>query len=254
MKISVIIPNLNDVRIKRTLTSVYSQSYKNFETIVVDGLSSNKLLPDIYNSFNIDHFIREKDSGIFDALNKGVRKATGDLIYLMGSDDILSDSTVFEKVIHTFKNDQQLDGVCIGCEFVNANGQVIRKWYPRRISLKRMKMGVYPPHFSLFLKKELYQLVGLFDSTVADDISTDTIWLLELALKKPAVNIKVINDVCLKMEYGGASTGSIKRIIRAFIVVHKYAKQKRLSFWFAHSFIKSVSKIFQFIRTGMWRS
>jgi glycosyltransferase involved in cell wall biosynthesis len=248
MKISIVIPNYNDVRIVRSLTSIEAQTYKDYEIIVVDGMSSNALLTEIYKKFKIDHLIREKDQGIFDALNKGICRATGDVIYLMGADDQLSDGSVFEKVICAFQSGPDLDGVCIGCEFVSAGGRVLRKWYPRKITAQKMKMGIYPPHFSLFLKKDLYGLVGLFDVTVKEDIGTDTIWLLELALKKPHLNIKVIDDVHLKMEYGGASTGSIRRIVRAFVVVHNYAKQKRLSYWFIHSFVKSASKILQFLR------
>ena len=248
MKISVVIPNFNDVRINRALTSIYSQTYKNFETIVVDGQSDNTLLPDIYHSHPIDIFIHEKDNGIFDALNKGVSRATGDIIYLMGADDSLSDSTVFEKVNHAFEIDRKLDGICIGCEFVNADRHVIRKWYPRTVSSNKIKIGIYPPHFSLFLKRELYKLVGPFDYKNTKNIATDTIWLLDLALLKPDLNIKVLSDIHLIMEYGGASTGSIKRIIQQFIVVHKYAKIKRLTYWYTHSLIKLLSKIFQFIR------
>jgi len=248
MKISVVIPNFNDCRIKRTLTSIYSQTYKNYEIIVVDGLSNNKLVLDIYHNYDIDILIHEKDHGLFDALNKGVLKASGDLIYLMGADDFLSDETVFEKVNQAFETDRQLDGVCIGCEFVNANGQVIRTWHPRTVSSKKILLGIYPPHFSLFLKKDLYWLVGSFDYEKTDNIAADTLWLMDLALKKTNLNIQVISDVHLKMEYGGTSTGSIRRIIKAFILVHRHAKQKQLPFWFMHSFIKSLSKVFQFIR------
>jgi glycosyltransferase involved in cell wall biosynthesis len=247
VKISVVVPNFNDLRVQRTLDSIYSQTYKNFETIVVDGLSPNKRLLDIYNDYDLDALIHEKDNGIFDALNKGVGKVTGDVIYLMGSDDVLSNDTIFEKVNQAFDIDQHLDGVCIGCEFVNARGQVIRTWNPRSVSSSKILLGIYPPHFSLFLKKELYWLVGSFDYEKTDNIATDTVWLLDLALKKPDLKIEVIGDVHLKMEYGGASTGSIKRIWKQFIIVHKYAKLKKIPFWFTHSFIKSFSKIFQFI-------
>ncbi len=248
MKISVVIPNFNDLRISRALTSISSQTFKNYETIVVDGLSNNKLLPEVYRNHPLDILIREKDNGIFDALNKGISRATGDIIYLMGADDILSDDTVFEKVNEAFKTERQLDGVCIGCEFVNAGGHVIRTWYPRTVSSKKIIFGIYPPHFSLFLKKELYWLVGIFDYEKTDNIATDTLWLLDLALKKPNLNIKMIDTVHLIMEYGGASTGSLKRIMKQFIIVHKYAKQKKLPFWLTHSFIKSMSKVFQFIQ------
>jgi glycosyltransferase involved in cell wall biosynthesis len=246
MKISVVIPNYNDIRIERALDSVFAQTYKNFETIVVDGMSTNALVPAIYKKFAIDRLICEKDRGIFDALNKGIRQATGDVIYLMGADDCLSESTVFEQIRHAFDDKPSLDGVCVGCEFVNAKGQVLRTWYPRSVSTHKIKKGIYPPHFSLFLRKELYQLVGQFKFEETKNVATDIVWLLDLALLGPALQIEVIHDVHLKMEYGGASTGSVRSIIRQFLVVHRYAKQKRLTWWLLHSFVRSASKIFQF--------
>jgi hypothetical protein len=90
--------------------------------------------------------------------------------------------------------------------------------------------------------------VGRFDHEKTENIATDTVWLLDLALVKPELNIEMINDVHLKMEYGGASTGSMKRIVKQFIIVHRYAKQKRLPFWFMHSLIKTLSKVFQFVK------
>lgn len=246
MKISVIIPNYNDVRVERSINSVIAQSYKNVELIVVDGLSNNSKVLDIYKSSNLSKLIREKDTGIFDALNKGVIAANGDIIYLMGSDDFLPDTDTFKRVVDVMSNGESLDGVCIACEFSNSNGKIIRKWYPGKISSKKIKLGILPPHFSLFLRKEIYDINGHFKNEQFGNVACDSIWLIDLALSKPDLKIKVLNEKKLVMEYGGASTGSLKGILKQFRVVHKYARNKKLPFWFLLSFIKASSKVFQF--------
>jgi glycosyltransferase len=246
MKISVVIPNYNDLRVKRTLQSIYSQTYKNLEVIVVDAVSTKDGICEIYDSFPIDKLIREKDGGIFDALNKGVNVATGELIYLMGSDDFLPIPDTFEKVVKEFIEAKDLDGVCLGCEFINSSGQVIRTWYPSKVTATRIKNGLFPPHFSLILKKELYELVGEFKYKAYKNIACDILWLLDLAIKRPAFNIKVVRDRFLVMEYGGASTGSFAAVWNQFKVVNSYVAQTRIPSWPYMSAVRTASKIFQF--------
>lgn len=253
MKVSVVIPNYNDLRVKRALDSVYSQTYNNIEVIVVDAKSTKDGIDEIYRSFPIDQLICEKDEGIFDALNKGVKAATGDLIYLMGSDDFFPIADTIERAIQEFNSAPELDGVCLGCEFINSSGQVIRTWYPSKVSAARIKNGLFPPHFSLLLKKEMYELVGEFKYKAYKNIACDILWLLDLAIKRPALKIKVINDRFLVMEYGGASTGSMGAVWNQFKVVHSYVAQTRIPSWPYMSAVRTASKIFQF-RLGSKRT
>lgn len=248
MKISVIIPNFNDLRVKRAINSVQTQTYKEFELIIVDGNSSKSELLAYYKDCGADKVIIEKDHGIFDALNKGVMAATGTLIYLLGSDDQLSDINVFQDVADQFSKNSTIDGVCIGCEFITAEGKVIRTWYPDSVSSTKIKWGIFPPHFSLFLRKELYELVGPFKYKEFTNVACDTVWLLDLAVRKANLNIPVLKHHHLKMEYGGASTGSSKAVRRQFSVVAEYAKRnaKNLPVWFLLSPIRTFSKVFQF--------
>jgi glycosyltransferase len=245
MKISLIIPNYNDLRIKRTLESVFNQTYKDLEVIVIDAVSTKEGISQIYDSFPIHKLICEKDEGIFDALNKGVKAASGDLIYLMGSDDFLPIPDTFEKAIIEFGKNVGLDGVCLGCEFISASGKVIRKWYPTKVSASRIKNGFFPPHFSLLLRKELYELVGDFKYKKYNNVACDILWLLDLAIKRPNLNIKVIRDRFLVMEYGGASTGSFSAIWRQFKVVHFYVAKTGIPSWPYMSAFRTFSKIFQ---------
>jgi glycosyltransferase involved in cell wall biosynthesis len=248
VKISVVIPNFNDLRIKRAIDSVTRQTHRDYELLVIDGGSRNKELLDYYKNCGADKVVVERDGGIFDAINKGVRLSTGDIIYLMGSDDELSDTGVFADVVRTLSGDSGLDGVCVGCEFVDSSGRVIRSWYPTRVTAARIKRGILPPHFSLFLKKELYSLVGEMKFREYNNVACDVIWLLDLALLKSDLRIKVLNNHCLRMEYGGASTGSFGAVARQFRVVWRYAKKnaRHLNQWYLYSPVRTFSKVFQF--------
>lgn len=248
IKISVVIPNFKDPRIGRALSSVRCQNFPNVEIIVVHGGPLSEELKNIYEIYSIDKLIIESDKGIFDALNKGILISTGDVIYLMGSDDYLSDKLVFQDSIELFESNPSIDGVCMGCVFVNSNGSVIREWFPQRISSRRIKSGIFPPHFSLFLKKEVYQLVGQFKFEASNNVATDILWLLDFAILKPNLHILNLNNHYLAMEYGGASTGSMKAIIRQFRIVHSYAisNKKHIFLWPIFSIIRSGSKLFQF--------
>ena len=158
MKISVVIPNFNDSRIERTLESIVNQSYKNLEIIIVEGCENNTNTRAIYENKSkyISRLIHEKDRGIFDALNKGIKNSTGDIIFLIGSDDKLGDENCFSAVSEYYQRFPNADGFCIGCKFVNSDGKIIRDWRVGKISSSKIKWGLMPPHFSLFLKRKIF--------------------------------------------------------------------------------------------------
>lgn len=243
--ISVIIPNFDDPRIERTLKSIDTQTTNNYEIIIVEGCIDNKNTELIYKTYNskIKHIIHESDNGIFDALNKGILKSNGSLLFLIGSDDVLSDEHCFSTVLNTLEKNPDSDGVCLGCRFVTSQKKIIRKWKTSKISSTKIKWGILPPHFSLFLKKQLYDEIGLFDFSETN-IASDTDWLLRLASKKE-VHIPMIKDHFVDMEYGGASTGSIKYIINAIRIIAKSARAYGIRQWCITPFIKLGSKLFQ---------
>ena len=88
---------------------------------------------------DIDILIHESDKGIFDALNKGIKKASGDLILLIGSDDVLSDNECLSSVINKYIEVPDVDGICIGCRFVTSGKKVVRKWKNSRITSNKIK-------------------------------------------------------------------------------------------------------------------
>lgn len=243
--ISIVIPNFNDPRIERTIKSIINQTSNDFEIIIVEGSIENDKTKPIYEKYQdiIDILIHESDKGIFDALNKGIEKATGSLIFLIGSDDVLSDSECFSSVLEYYQSQPDTDGVCLGCRFVTSDHKIVRKWKISKISSAKIKWGLMPPHFSLFLKKQLYEETGLFDFKETY-IASDTEWLLRLASKRE-VKIPVIKDHFVDMEYGGASTGSLKYILKAVKINGKSARKHGIKQWPLTPWIKLFSKVFQ---------
>jgi glycosyltransferase len=241
VKISVIIPNFSDLRIDRAIESVRAQSFPDIELIVIHGGPFSQAFEDIYARHRVDRLIRERDQGIFDALNKGLAAASGDVIYLMGADDRLSDREVFSSVFDRLQ-------ICIGCVFVRDDDRVIRRWFPRSISIARMRRGILPPHFSLFLRRSLYDLVGPFKYKETSNVATDTVWLMDAAMAKAELRIPVLLEHHLIMGYGGASTGSWRAVWCQFRTVHQYAglHRDRLPWWFLFSIVRSSSKLTQF--------
>jgi glycosyltransferase len=244
-KISVIIPNYNDNRIERALKSLQAQSITDFELIVVDGGSKEKQVHDTYEEFAsiIDTLIVESDQGLFDALNKGLNAATGDYIYLMGADDFLDNKKTFE-IVYKEITMHLLDGYCIGARFFTSDGTVIREWMPRKVNPLLIRWGVFPPHFSLFLSKNIYKEVGYFDLKKGT-VGADSYWMLLLGKKN--YQIKVIPGLYLNMEQGGTSTGSLKNILIAFKNVAITAKGMGYTNWLLIPIIKVMVKLPQFL-------
>lgn len=245
---SIIIPNFNDPRIERTIKSITDQKFSSYELIIVEGCVKNTRTEGIYSKYidRIDKLIHESDNGIFDALNKGIRSSTGNVILLIGSDDRLGDPDVFSNVSNLLNEKPTAHGVCIECHFVNFRGRVIRKWIPRKVSKHQIRWGILPPHFSLFLKRELYDKVGLFNLSEGN-LGLDSKWLLSLG-KMDLINIPVLNGHSVLMELGGTSTGSFKNIWKANIKIAKEAKRLNYSNWMLIPLIKVISKLPQFLK------
>lgn len=243
--ISAVIPNFNDSRIERAIASIVKQSIYNYELIIVEGCVDNFETKQIYEKYKtkIDILIHESDHGIFDALNKGIKQSIGDYIFLLGADDFLGDNEVFNSVADEIDL-RRRDGYCIGAKLFESNNYVKRVWRPKSISQSKIKWGILPPHFSLFLLRDLYYDIGLFDLSMGN-VAADSCWLLKMGLKN--IDIKVLDKHYLYMEMGGTSTGSIKNILAAFVRNGMAAKKLGYWNWYIIPFTKVISKIPQYV-------
>jgi glycosyltransferase involved in cell wall biosynthesis len=164
MKISIITVCYNSAStIEKTILSVANQTYKNIEYIIVDGNSHDGTLAIVKkHEDKISKWISETDNGLYDAMNKGVRLATGDIIGILNSDDTFNSISVLEQVanFHLQNNIEASVGDIIQHK---ANGKTVRLYSSKYWSPEKLEIGFMPPHPSIFLKKDLFRKFGNYD-------------------------------------------------------------------------------------------
>ncbi len=216
MNVTIITPSFNSaLSIKTCLDSVVHQNYNDIEYLIIDGKSSDatlKIIKVYQQKFPFIKLISEKDSGIYDALNKGVQLASGDIIGFVHSDDFLEFNDIIYHIVSMTKS-ENLDGVYGDLQYVDKSNtkKIIRSWKSCDFKPRLLKQGWMPPHPTLFLKKEVYQKHGLFDLSYR--ISADYDFLLRI-FKDPELKFGYLPKVITKMRVGGASNKSLKNIIK----------------------------------------
>ena len=174
MKISIITVCLNSEKtIERTIKSVITQKYRDIEYILIDGNSKDKTI-DIINKYksSISKIISEKDNGIYSAINKGLKLATGEVISILHADDYYINDKVLNDIAEKFKIDQNLQ-CYIGTTLMKRkeNSEILRKYSPINFKKWMMYLGISPPHPSMFLKRSVYKKYGFYkeDYKIASD-------------------------------------------------------------------------------------
>ena len=210
LKFSIITASYNsDKYIKQTLESVRDQDYDNIEHVLVDGGSTDKTNTIIKSFPHVENYISEPDKGIYDALNKGVNRATGDVIGFVHSDDYLKDSTIISKIA-TFLDTHKATGVYGDIVFVDDDQKVLRHYSSKKWRFNQFKVGKMPAHPSFFARKEVYESY-LFDTQYK--IAADFDQMLR-AFKDPEFNFEYMAIVTTCMRLGGASTDGLKSNLR----------------------------------------
>lgn len=213
MKISIITACLNNEKtIEDCLKSVSNQTYKNIEHIIIDGKSTDNTL-EIIKTFNhISTTISETDSGIYYALNKGILLAQGDVIGFLHADDFLADDRTIERIAEKFQKKQNLEAVYGDLIYISSkqNQKKIRYWKSKEFSPQMIKRGWMPPHPTLYIKKEIYNNYGQFDTKYK--ISADYDLIVRFLKKK--IKIEYIPEIIVKMRIGGKSNKNFKNIIQ----------------------------------------
>ncbi len=246
MKISIITVCYNaEDTINDTIQSVLSQDYKDVEYIIVDGKSTDRTLEIIQSIKSRIKLISEKDRGIYDAMNKGINIASGDVIGILNADDVYKNSQVLTKVMDAFKANVSI--VYGDIEYVKYNdlSKVVRKWKAGVFRSGKFKWGWMPPHPGFFIKKSCYESFGLFNLNLST--SADYELMLRM-LEVHHLSCNYIPKTITSMRVGGASNSSLKnRLIANRNDKKAWTIHPINPFWFTF-ILKPLRKLPQFFR------
>ena len=213
MKVSIITISFNaKVTIEKTLLSVANQSYENIEHIIVDGNSKDNTI-DICKSYShISKILSEPDKGVYDAFNKGIKLATGDVIGFLNADDTFHNENSIQDIVEAFSNNET-DIVYGNLDYVNEESKVIRNWISKSYEKGLVKKAWMPAHPSFYCKKEVYECLGGYNDSfkIAGDF--------ELCLRFLEINnipSLYLNKKVVKMLVGGISNSGLKSKLTIF--------------------------------------
>jgi len=205
MKVSIITATYNSEKhIQQVIDSITSQTYSEIEWIVVDGDSKDDTVNIIKSQYTGKlNIISEKDKGIYDALNKGISMAKGDIVGFLHSDDFFENDTVIEKIVKEFKQ-TKCDGIYGDLKYIDTQdrNKIIRFWKSNPFHIKLLKKGWMPAHPTLFLQKEVYNKHGNFNQEFS--IAADYDFMLRI-LKDKELKFQYLPYVITNMRVGGAS-------------------------------------------------
>lgn len=251
MKISIITASYNSsLTIRRTLQSVADQDYLNIEHIIIDGGSKDDTLSIIKEFPHVSKIVSEPDKGIYDAMNKGIELATGDIIGTLNSDDFFTSNLIVEQITNSF--DENTDAIFGDIAFVSPNNlfKTIRYYSANQWNPKKFKWGYMPPHPSFYLRREFYEKYGLYqiDYVIASDYE-----LLIRMLYTNKIRYKYLPQQIVTMRTGGVSTQNIKsRYILNKEIVRACAENGIQTNMFLLSF-KYSKKIFEYFHADKKR-
>ena len=248
LKISIITVALNSQStIKHTIESIDSQDYKNVEYILIDGGSSDWTLEILgYYKDKINYFVSEEDDGIYDAMNKGIKAATGDIIGILNSDDFYPNNFVLSKVAEVF---QKTNCDCVYGDLVyvdqgNAR-KIVRYWQSGEFQKSKLNTGWMLPHPTFFVKKEIYNKFGLYNTELKS--AADYEMILRL-LNKHEISVQYIPEIIVKMRQGGQSNSSIWNRLKANKEDSKAWKINNLYMPYFVRILKPMMKLKQFFK------
>jgi glycosyltransferase len=213
VRVTIITICFNRIKtIEKSIQSVLSQDYKDIEYIVIDGDSTDgtQKIIETYQD-QIAHYISEPDQGMYDAINKGLALATGEVVGLMHSDDEFYDNLVVSKIVSTFNASKEIDGLYGDGVYISNDDdeKIIRNRIGGHFSISKIKCGWLPLHPTVYLRKSIIDKLGNYN--LGFKIASDTEFLLRY-LFKYRVNMTYVNSYFVKMRIGGLSTSRSRAV------------------------------------------
>ena len=190
------------------------------ENIIIDGKSNDDTIAICKQFPHISKIISETDNGIYDAFNKGLKLASGDIIGFLNSDDIFYNNNCLQMIANAF--DEETDAVFGNLDYLDYEGKVTRKWRSKSFVNGAFKKGWMPAHPTFYCKKEVYDKLGNYDSNfkIAGDFE-----LMLRFLEKHRIKTKFINNTIIYMTSGGVSNSGFKSKIEILLEEFKAFQQ-----------------------------
>jgi glycosyltransferase involved in cell wall biosynthesis len=248
LKVSIVTVCFNSENyIKDAIESVLNQTYKDIEYIIIDGGSIDKTI-DIVKSYGnkISKFISEPDKGIYDAMNKGLKLASGAYIGILNSDDFYINNNIIEEIVKQIETNKT-DSLYADLIYIKADdtNKHIRYWKSGEFISGSFRKGWHPPHPTFFVKTDLYQKFGYFNMDYA--LAADFELMLRF-LEKEKITTQYYKQAIIKMRLGGATNKRISNIYKQNIECYKAFKKNGLSVSLLYPFLRLLPKITQFFK------
>ena len=239
MKISIITVCYNSAKtIEKTFQSVKNQTYCDVEYIVVDGNSSDSTLKIINNYKDVISIcISEEDNGLYDAMNKGIKLATGDIVGILNSDDVFYDHLVLESVV-CFHKENCVEASVSDVLYTNNAGKIVRNYSAKNWTPEKLKTGFMPPHAGIFFKKVLFEKFKNYQLNYK--IGADYELITRFFLKH-AISWKYLNITSTSMLIGGLSSSGIG----SYKVISKEIKKALITNNIKFSYLKIQFRVFR---------
>ncbi len=246
MKITLITVTYNSEKyLSQCIASIRNQTYDNIEHIIIDGKSTDNTVSIIKeNESKIKYWISEPDRGMYDAINKGIKQATGEVIGILNSDDILATDDAIENIVKAFK-EQNVDSVYGDLQYVDKQNtnRVFRVWKGKTYKRSLFKMGWMPGHPTFYIKKSAIDKFGGYENhyfTAAD------YEFMARYLYKHKVSSYYLPQLIVKMRTGGASNKNLNQRLRANRRDYLAMKVNSIPMPFMVSILKPLIKMHQF--------
>ena len=248
MKVTLITATYNSEKyLEDCILSVINQRYKNIEHIIIDGKSSDGTVAIIKKyEGNISKWISETDRGMYDAINKGMAMAGGDIIGILNSDDMLESEDVIETIVKTFE-EKKVDSIYGDLDYVDPEDlkKIYRIWKGKPYNRSLFRTGWMPAHPTFYFKKEVFQLFGGYETHFYSAADYE---LMSRYLYKHKISSYYIPKLLVKMRRGGQSNSSLKMRLRANRRDYLAMKKNDIPFAFLVSILKPLSKLHQYYR------
>lgn len=247
MKVSIITVVFNGAStLKSCIDSVLSQDYKDIEYIIVDGKSTDGTV-ELIQSYGskIAHLLSEPDKGIYDAMNKGIALATGDIVGILNADDFYASNSAVSKIVQAM-NTSNFDGAYGDLFYVDAVHieKVTRKWIAGSYKKGSFLFGWMPPHPTFFIRRKLYEKYGVFRLDLGSAADYE---LMLRMIHKFGINLAYVPEVLIKMRAGGVSNSSVENRLAANRNDRKAWELNHIKPYFFTLWLKPLRKITQFL-------